>query len=128
MARREVCRNEYDKLFEVTLGSKKHTFDSFERAIHGLGRNCTHHPLACVGRQIAPAGPSDVRRPRSSTDLYSVMKLAKTAIQFASHLTNIRHLERGDHLWIHHRRRRHGPRQLICQALQYYNNHTDKLT
>jgi hypothetical protein len=36
MAKCEVCGNEYDKSFTVTLGGRSHTFDSFECAIHAL--------------------------------------------------------------------------------------------
>ena len=32
MAQCEVCGNEYDKTFEVTLGGQRHVFDSFECA------------------------------------------------------------------------------------------------
>jgi hypothetical protein len=34
MATCEVCENEYDKAFEVVVAGKRHTFDSFECAIH----------------------------------------------------------------------------------------------
>ena len=36
MARCDVCGNDYDKAFTVTLGSDTKTFDSFECAIHAL--------------------------------------------------------------------------------------------
>jgi hypothetical protein len=36
MARCEVCGNDYDKSFEVTVGGASHVFDSFECAIHAL--------------------------------------------------------------------------------------------
>ena len=35
----EVCHNEYDKAFEIIMGGERHTFDSFERAIHALAPN-----------------------------------------------------------------------------------------
>ena len=35
MARCEVCGNDYDKSFEVVAAGARHTFDSFECAIHG---------------------------------------------------------------------------------------------
>jgi hypothetical protein len=49
MATCEVCENEYDKAFEVVVGGKHHTFDSFECAIHAL---------APVFARTAPAGLS----------------------------------------------------------------------
>ena len=36
MAKCEVCGNDYDKSFTVTMKGKSHTFDSFECAIHAL--------------------------------------------------------------------------------------------
>lgn len=41
MAECEVCGNDYDKTFDVTLSDgRKHTFDSFECAIHALAPTC----------------------------------------------------------------------------------------
>ena len=40
MAVCQVCGNDYDKAFEVRLGGKAHTFDSFECAIHALAPAC----------------------------------------------------------------------------------------
>ena len=41
MATCEVCGNDYDKAFNVTLmDGAKHTFDSFECAIHALAPRC----------------------------------------------------------------------------------------
>lgn len=34
MSRCEVCHNDYDKAFEVVAAGERHTFDSFEGAIH----------------------------------------------------------------------------------------------
>lgn len=36
MASCEVCGNEYDKAFEVSVEGKAHVFDSFECAIQAL--------------------------------------------------------------------------------------------
>ena len=36
MAKCEVCGNDYDKSFTVTMKGTAHTFDSFECAIHAL--------------------------------------------------------------------------------------------
>ena len=40
MAMCEVCGNNYDKAFTVTMAGSKHTFDSFECAIHALAPEC----------------------------------------------------------------------------------------
>jgi hypothetical protein len=40
MAKCENCGNEYDKSFEMIMGGKSHTFDSFECAIHKLAPKC----------------------------------------------------------------------------------------
>lgn len=40
----EVCRNDYDKAFDVILAGQRHTFDSFECAIQKLAPRCT----ACI--------------------------------------------------------------------------------
>ncbi len=52
MARCEVCGNEYDKSFEVTLGGKKHIFDSFECAIHALAPVCAHCGCRVMGHGV----------------------------------------------------------------------------
>ena len=38
----EVCGNDYDKAFSVTMAGEEHTFDSFECAIHQLAPKCAH--------------------------------------------------------------------------------------
>ena len=52
MATCEVCGNEYDKSFEVTVGGASHTFDSFECAIHALAPTCTHCGCRIVGHGV----------------------------------------------------------------------------
>lgn len=42
MAKCDVCGNEYDKSFEVSMAARSHTFDSFECAIHALAPLCSH--------------------------------------------------------------------------------------
>jgi hypothetical protein len=42
MARCEVCGNDYDKAFEIAAAGARHTFDSFECAIHTLAPVCEH--------------------------------------------------------------------------------------
>jgi Rieske Fe-S protein len=42
MAQCEVCGNDYDKAFEITMNGARHIFDSFECAIHRLVSTCEH--------------------------------------------------------------------------------------
>ena len=43
------CGNDYDKSFDVTLGGKSYTFDSFECAIHLLAPVCSHCGCRIIG-------------------------------------------------------------------------------
>jgi hypothetical protein len=52
MAKCEVCENEYDKSFEVVAGGKRHTFDSFECAIHALAPVCPHCQCRVIGHGV----------------------------------------------------------------------------
>jgi hypothetical protein len=53
VARCEVCGNDYDKSFEVTArGGGKHTFDSFECAIHALAPKCAHCHCKIIGHGV----------------------------------------------------------------------------
>jgi len=65
----EVCENQYDKAFEVVVGGKHHTFDSFECAIHALAPVCRtaaakssdtawSRTAAFIAASIAPARPA----------------------------------------------------------------------
>ena len=45
----EVCGNDYDKAFQVTLGGATHIFDSFECAIHALAPTCNHCGCRILG-------------------------------------------------------------------------------
>jgi hypothetical protein len=56
MARCEVCGNDYDKSFEVTLGGESHTFDSFECAIHALAPKCKHCDCHVIGHGVEANG------------------------------------------------------------------------
>jgi hypothetical protein len=56
MARCEVCDNEYDKAFEVMLGGERHTFDSFECAIHRLAPACEHCGCRVIGHGVEAGG------------------------------------------------------------------------
>lgn len=56
MAVCEVCGNDYDKAFEVTVGGEQHTFDSFECAIHALAPVCAHCGCRIVGHGVEADG------------------------------------------------------------------------
>ena len=56
MARCEVCGNEYDKAFEVTMRGERHVFDSFECAIHKLAPECAHCHCRIVGHGVEAGG------------------------------------------------------------------------
>jgi hypothetical protein len=49
MAACEVCGNDYDKSFEVVAAGERHTFDSFECAIHRMAPRCEHCECAVIG-------------------------------------------------------------------------------
>jgi hypothetical protein len=52
----EVCANEYDKTFTVTMNGVTHTFDSFECAIHAMAPVCGHCGCRVVGHGIEQSG------------------------------------------------------------------------
>jgi hypothetical protein len=52
MARCEVCGNDYDKLFTVTLNGREHAFDCFECAIHALAPLCRHCGCKIIGHGV----------------------------------------------------------------------------
>ena len=71
MGRCEVCDNEYDKAFTVTVEGREHTFDSFECAIHALAPVCAHCGCKVIGHGVAARREDDrnglrllLRRPR----------------------------------------------------------------
>jgi hypothetical protein len=48
----ELCGNDYDKAMEVTVGGERHTFDSFECAIHVLAPHCAHCDCRIIGHGV----------------------------------------------------------------------------
>jgi hypothetical protein len=56
MARCEVCGNDYDKSFEVTLAGATHVFDSFECAIHAVAPTCEHCGCRIIGHGLESDG------------------------------------------------------------------------
>ncbi len=51
----EVCGNDYDKAFQVTMAGSAHTFDSFECAIHALAPRCAHCNARIMGHGMEKA-------------------------------------------------------------------------
>jgi hypothetical protein len=56
MAVCELCGNDYDKSFEVTMGGETHTFDSFECAVHVLAPTCRHCGCRAIGHGVEADG------------------------------------------------------------------------
>lgn len=56
MGRCEVCMNDYDKAFEVTMAGKTHLYDSFECAIHALAPSCAHCHCKIIGHGVEVQG------------------------------------------------------------------------
>jgi hypothetical protein len=56
MARCDVCGNDYDKAFQVTVAGATHTFDAFECAIHLLAPQCAHCGCRVVGHGVEAGG------------------------------------------------------------------------
>ncbi|CFX01830.1 conserved protein of unknown function [Candidatus Filomicrobium marinum] len=56
MARCEVCGNDYDKSFEVLMNGDRHTFDSFECAVHALAPTCKHCGCRIMGHGLEDEG------------------------------------------------------------------------
>jgi len=56
----EVCGNEYDKAFEIVITEdgreQRHTFDSFECAIHAIAPQCAHCGCRIVGHGVEAGG------------------------------------------------------------------------
>lgn len=52
MGRCEVCGNDYEMSFEVIAADQRHTFDSFECAIHKLAPICDHCGCRIIGHGI----------------------------------------------------------------------------
>ena len=56
MGKCEVCGNEYDKSFTVTMAGRTQTFDSFECAVHALAPSCAHCGCKVVGHGVEQGG------------------------------------------------------------------------
>jgi hypothetical protein len=56
MAVCEVCGNDYDMSFEVVAAGQRHTFDSFECAIHRMAPVCGHCGCKVIGHGMVVEG------------------------------------------------------------------------
>jgi Rieske Fe-S protein len=56
MGRCEVCGNEYDKAFQLTIAGTTLTFDSFECAIHAVAPTCGHCGCKVIGHGVEGNG------------------------------------------------------------------------
>src|SRR5437762_10710292 len=56
MAKCDVCGNDYDKAFTVTMAGRTQTFDSFECAIHALAPSCAHCGCKVIGHGVSRQG------------------------------------------------------------------------
>lgn len=56
MGRCEVCGNEYDKAFQLTIAGTTLTFDSFECAIHAVAPTCGHCGCKVIGHGVEGDG------------------------------------------------------------------------
>lgn len=52
MAKCDVCGNDYDKSFTVTMAGQMHVFDSFECAIQALAPKCEHCGCRVIGHGV----------------------------------------------------------------------------
>jgi len=56
MAKCDLCGNDYDKSFEITMAGRTQTFDSFECAIHALAPECAHCGCKVIGHGVEEDG------------------------------------------------------------------------
>jgi hypothetical protein len=56
MAQCEVCGNDYDKAFTLTIAGRSHVFDSFECAIHAVAPSCTQCGTKIIGHGVEAEG------------------------------------------------------------------------
>lgn len=52
MAHCETCGNDYDRLFQVTMGGETRNFDSFECAIQAMAPRCGHCDCRIIGHGV----------------------------------------------------------------------------
>jgi hypothetical protein len=52
MSKCEVCGNEYDKAFTITIANATRTFDCFECAIHACAPRCAQCGCPVIGHGV----------------------------------------------------------------------------
>jgi phage terminase large subunit GpA-like protein len=52
MATCDMCGNDYDKTFTITMGTQTGTFDSFECAVHAMAPTCAHCECRILGHGV----------------------------------------------------------------------------
>ena len=56
MAKCDTCGNDYDKAFQVTMGGRTMTFDSFECAIQAMAPECQACGCRIIGHGLEAEG------------------------------------------------------------------------
>ena len=56
MPKCDRCGNDYEKSFQITLGGKTQTFDSFECAIQALAPTCAQCGVRIIGHGVEQSG------------------------------------------------------------------------
>ena len=56
MPRCDQCGNDYDKAFQVVMGDRRMTFDSFECAIEMAAPRCEHCDCRIIGHGVEADG------------------------------------------------------------------------
>lgn len=56
MATCDLCGNDYDKTFQLTMDDQTHTFDSFECAIQAVAPTCEHCNCRIIGHGLEKDG------------------------------------------------------------------------
>ncbi|EKD70656.1 MAG: hypothetical protein ACD_46C00456G0002 [uncultured bacterium] len=52
----DVCGNEYDKCFDVTMNNHTKSYDCFECAIQALAPHCSHCQCKIIGHGVEEHG------------------------------------------------------------------------
>jgi len=52
----EVCKNDYDKSFELIAAGYRHTFDCFECAIQAIAPRCEQCQCTVIGHGVEVGG------------------------------------------------------------------------
>lgn len=52
----DACGNDYDKAFQLSIGGRSYTFDSFECAIQTVAPVCMHCEVRIIGHGLEKNG------------------------------------------------------------------------